>query len=90
MEILGYRLVRTCEACPEQYDVFDSEGKQVGYLRLRHGTFRVWYPDCIGDEKMIYAANPRGDGIFYDDERDRYLTEAVLAIRTQIESEKIV
>jgi plasmid stability protein len=30
------RLVRTCFACPEQYDAFIGEEK-VGYLRLRHG-----------------------------------------------------
>ena len=35
-------LVKTCGACPEQYDAY-FEGYQVGYLRLRHGTFRVDY-----------------------------------------------
>jgi len=38
MEINGYKLVLTCGACPEQYDVFKN-GQQVGYLRLRHGFF---------------------------------------------------
>ena len=49
MQILDYVLKMTCGACPEQYDVFDSEGKQVGYLRLRHGGFRADYPNCGGD-----------------------------------------
>lgn len=76
--IHGYKFVLTCHACPEQYDVFDPEGKQVAYLRLRHGTFRVDVPDCGG--RTIYTANPSGDGIFYKDERMYYLTKAAEAI----------
>lgn len=76
--VLGYRLVCTCGACPEQYDVFEDD-KQVGYLRLRHGRFTVDVPDA-GDEQ-IYEAFPRGDGIFDSDERNRYLEEACRAIR---------
>ena len=60
------RLVRTCSACPEQYDAFIGEEK-VGYLRLRHGHFRVECPDVWGE--MVYEASPSGDGIFDDDER---------------------
>lgn len=77
--IHGYRLVRTCSACPEQYDVFDDLGQQVAYFRLRHGGFRVNVPDVGGEE--VYHANPKGDGIFYDDERVKYLTEAILAVQ---------
>lgn len=40
-------LEQTCYAYPEQYDVF-LDGKQVGYLRLRHGYFRCDYPNCGG------------------------------------------
>ena len=46
-------LVKTCGESPEQYDAF-YKGKQVGYLRLRHGEFRVDYPDC-GDETIFYS-----------------------------------
>lgn len=74
----GLRLVCTCGACPEQYDVFDGD-TQVGYLRLRHGSFRADVPDCGG--KTVYAAHTQGDGVFYDDERMHYLTEAVAAIQ---------
>lgn len=77
MEINGYRLVQTCGACPEQYDVFRS-GMQAGYLRLRHGAFRASVPDCDGE--TVYEARPRGDGIFEPDERDRFLSAAVEAI----------
>lgn len=71
----------TCVACPEQYDAF-FDGGQVGYLRLRHGHFRVDYPDCGGE--TIYDAYPDGDGSFDPDERDFYLTEAKNAIAAKI------
>jgi hypothetical protein len=76
--IHGYKLVQTCSACPEQYDVF-AEDKQVGYLRLRHGGFRASVPDYDGE--TVYSADPEGDGAFMPYERVRYLTEAVLAIQ---------
>ena len=82
--ILGYRLERTCGACPEQYDVFDSEGERCGYLRLRHGGFRADYPYC--GEGTVYSASPEGDGIFEDHEREHYLTEAIKAIKQKHES----
>ena len=76
--IHGYRLERTCQACPEQYDVYVGE-EQVAYLRLRHGHFYAAVPDHGGDE--VYSVDPKGDGIFEDDERVMYLTSAVLAIQ---------
>lgn len=85
-EILGYKLKMTCGACPEQYDVFDSNNEQVGYLRLRHGYFRADYKDCGG--KTVYEASPKGDGIFYDDEREHYLTEAVKALQAENKKEE--
>lgn len=77
--IHGYRLHLTCFACPEQYDVFDSQGNQVAYFRLRHGTFRADVPDVGGE--TVYTANPMGDGIFHTEERVKYLTEAILAVQ---------
>lgn len=82
----GYKLVCTCPACPEQYDVFDKDEKPVGYLRLRHGYFRADYPDCGAE--TIYVASPKGDGIFDDDERQHYLTEAVAAIDARIKRDQ--
>lgn len=72
------RLVQTCGACPEQYDVFHPDGRRIGYLRLRHGTFRADYPDC--GSRTVYTAHPEGDGIFQAHERERFLTEAVDAL----------
>lgn len=82
-ELAGFKLVCTCPACPEQYDVFDiATGAQVGYLRLRHGMFRADYPECGG--KTVYTATPKGDGLFNDDERQKYLEEALAAIRKEL------
>lgn len=72
--VSGCTLVLTCGACPEQYDVF-FEDFQIGYLRLRHGSFRADYPDYMG--VSVYQAYPKGDGCFDDDERMFFLKEAV-------------
>ena len=72
------KFVQTSPACPEQYEAFDEDGKQVGYLRLRHGWFRIDFPEHDGE--TIYEAHPRGDGVFDDDEKDFYLQEAYNAI----------
>ena len=77
MFINGYQLKMTCCACPEQYDVF-KESEQVGYLRLRHGSFTADYTFC--DDKEVYYAEPSGNGVFYEDEREYFLTHAINAI----------
>lgn len=76
--IHGYRLQKTCYACPEQYDVYAGE-HQVAYLRLRHGCFLADVPKCGG--KNVYGSYPKGDGMFEDDERQQELTNAVLAVQ---------
>ena len=90
MQILDYNLVLTCGACPEQYDVFDSDGKQSGYIRLRGGNFRVYYPDT-GGELVFYHRFEDYPlmGMFSDDkEREFFLTEAVKALHNKIQLEK--
>ena len=77
--IHGYRVVLTCFACPEQYDVHDDEGNIVAYFRLRHGTFSVQCPDVGGE--VVYTAQTKGDGIFEDDERMKHLYTAILAVQ---------
>ena len=74
--MLDCNLVLTCGACPEQYDVF-FEGKNIGYLRLRHGRF---YAEYVPTEEIVYVNHPKGDGIFDDDEREEELTKAIKAI----------
>ena len=82
MEIDGLKLIRTCFACPEQYDVLDKNHNVVGYLRLRHGFFRVDYPHCGGE--TIWEAYPKGDGVFDYDEREFFLEMAVTAIKNKL------
>ena len=72
--INGCTLVRTCYACPEQYDVFFHDF-QIGYLRLRHGNFTAEYPDVRG--RLAFQDYPKGDGVFETDERYAYLELAV-------------
>lgn len=77
--IEGHRLICTCAACPEQYEVFHNQSRQhIGYLRLRHGHFRADYPDVGGE--AVYEADTKGDGCFDDDERMEHLTNAVRAL----------
>ena len=61
---------------PEQYDVY-LDGKEIGYLRMRHGCFRAETP--FGGQ-MVYTAEPEGYGCFEDNERDQYLAAAIKAI----------
>ena len=68
------RLVKTCLACPEQYDVYLGDEK-IGYMRLRHGWFRAEYK-----EEVVYGTKTNGDGYFEDDERDYHLHKACAAI----------
>ena len=35
MDANNLRLVCTCGACPEQYDVYSAENELVGYIRFR-------------------------------------------------------
>ena len=80
------RLVETCGACPEQYDVFDGE-KLVGYLRLRHGYFQARFGDVDGP--VVYDAHTRGDGMFERDEREYHLEKAKSAIRAETASKQL-
>jgi hypothetical protein len=78
LKTYGYELIKTCGCCPEQYDVIDKNGEQIGYLRLRHGYFRAEVPGCCGS--IVYDANPNGDGMFEDDERQFHLQKALDSI----------
>ena len=75
--IHGYRLDRTCMACPEQYDLYEGD-EVVAYFRLRHGDYTV---QCSGPGGvLVYSASPKGDGIFDDEERFGFLLAGVEAV----------
>lgn len=74
MKIGKYEFKKTCDACPEQYDVFDPDGKQVAYVRLRWGGLYASCPDVGGT--IVYEADAGGhDGGCFksDSERMRHL-----------------
>ena len=54
LTIEGLLFHKTCDACPEQYDVY-KRTKQVGYVRLRWGNLTVDFPDALG--KLIIIKN---------------------------------
>lgn len=68
MIINGFDFIETCEACPEQYDVFDFKGNQVAYIRLRWGTLQVRAPDWNGDTIYEHSYNDGWLGSFHSDE----------------------
>lgn len=78
------RLIKTCEACPEQYNAYNGDNI-VGYLRLRHGWFSVTCPDVGGTE--VYSAPTYGDGMFEEREREFHLQRAVTEIRNWLEGQ---
>jgi len=78
--MMKFTLAKTCEACPEQYDVYDETGKQVAYFRLRHGMFSVDCPDCGGE--TVYYTGTNSDGMFFSEsERQYHFTKAFKKIR---------
>ncbi len=74
-------LIKTCEACPEQYDAYLGD-EIVGYLRLRHGHFTVQFPNPTGE--VVYESEVKGDGIFEWDERGFHLDIAKRVILANI------
>lgn len=80
--LYGCRLICTCPACPEQYEVFDEKtGEQVAYLRLRHGWFRADVPECGG--VTVYESHTTGDGMFDEEERMSELGAAIAAVQAR-------
>ena len=77
------RLEQTCEACPEQYDVYHGKQK-IGYLRLRHGYFTAQYLGVWGE--VVYESATKGDGFFEEDERELHLNAAKEALRAKLKA----
>lgn len=90
MYIKGLNFKCTCDACPEQYDVFDNNEKIVGYVRLRWGSLTCEYPD-VGGIDIYYADIGDGfTGSFKDNhQRIEHLNNIADAILKKIkEAEK--
>jgi hypothetical protein len=80
----GLKFYQTCIACPEQYDVFDQSDKQVGYLRLRGGWFRVDYPECLMETIYEHHFPDTFKGCFDEDERNTFLKIAAQKIKERL------
>lgn len=80
VDIKGLHFELISDAHPEQYDVTDGRGKPAGYVRLRHGQFRVDYPLCRVE--TLLSAQVESDGAFETQtERDKWLNAAADAIK---------
>lgn len=75
----NWTMIRVCGACPEAYNIKDSDNNMVAYLRLRHGIFRVHVPDIGGE--IIFVGTPIGNGIFSNDEQDEWLRAGIKSIK---------
>lgn len=90
-EINGLLFDRTCYACPEQYDVYQSGyDEPCAYVRLRWGRLSATVPDCMGKE--IYAHEWEDDGFkgCFDTEEEclMHLTKIAEAISGNFTLEK--
>ena len=74
MEYNELEFRQTSPACPEQYDVFNKENEQVGYVRLRWGVLRCDYPKCGARTIYEFVFPDKTDGSFLSEEqRAKYL-----------------
>jgi hypothetical protein len=57
MDANNLRLVCTCGACPEQFDVYSDENKLVGYIRFRWGHLCCCHQnlDGIDFNNIVYT-----------------------------------
>jgi len=77
--------IGTCGSCPEQYDVVNSDGYYVGYIRLRGGNFRVEFPDINGMTLFTDRFEDNWKGCFdSEDERMKYLEIAATCINEEL------
>jgi hypothetical protein len=85
---LEFRL--TCFACPEQYDVYRG-AKQVGYVRLRGGYFRVDFRECGGEMLLEQTFEDDWKGCFDDDnERSYWLNGAAVVLLDALTGESSI
>lgn len=89
MLINGLDFRETCGACPEQYDVYDPFGKQVGYVRLRWGYLSAEYSDCGGELVYEFSWDDGWLGTFPSDEdRQFHLKQIANALQYKINQNK--
>ncbi|MBD5089122.1 MAG: hypothetical protein HDT30_10005 [Clostridiales bacterium] len=77
MIIKGLKFIQTCSASPEQYDVEDCKGKQVGYVRLRWGQLICEYPDVYGEVIYYSELDNKMLGCFKNKEQREYYLKTI-------------
>lgn len=80
-ERLGLTLTLTSPSVPEQYDVLRL-GDRCGYIRARHCSMGVSYPDADGED--LYEGPIDGFGGFTDHEREAKLLFALVLIAARL------
>ena len=81
LNIKNYLFEKTCDACPEQYDV-RNHSRMVAYIRLRWGKFSVTCPDVNGETIYSHVFDNDYKGAFdSEEEREKFLGLAVNAIK---------
>ncbi len=87
MIIEGLEFKKTCDACPEQYDVFKGD-EMVGYVRLRWGGLSCRYPNYDGEIIYSESFDDGWKGSFEDDnERNKYLIVIAKELNNYMENE---
>jgi hypothetical protein len=76
-----FRLEKTSNGCPEEYSVY-LNGKYVGFLYLRYGTFSV------GNAKgyTILETKVIDDGVFSPEQRKFYLNLGCISLFHSLEN----
>lgn len=73
LTIKNLNFIKTCDCCPEQYDVLNQDDEQVGYVRLRYGFLRCDYPNVGGETIYTYDFEDDYLGQFPDADREKHL-----------------
>lgn len=82
--------LRTCQACPEQYEVYTKNGEQVGYVRLRWGSLTAYHPDYGTELIYQYDFNDGFKGCFDSEgERDKHLTNILNKLKHKLYADGI-
>ena len=90
----GLLFLLTCGWSPEQYDVIDGRGKEVGYVRLRHGRLTADYGHRGGNGGWIevyrkYLDYGNNQPCFADhEERMKHLTEIAGILKSHVKMDR--
>jgi hypothetical protein len=75
------------------YEIYDNNGKEVGYIKFRRGYFRCYYTLYV-PWKVLYAVHPNKDKILdgtfeTNEKRYYYLNKAAKIINHKIQSDRL-